>query len=59
MIVVVSDLVYGVSHMYALRQTDGGIHVKLFRDMQEARRWLGLAANESRDHDSWTAPTRL
>jgi len=46
-IVVESDLVYGVSRMYALRQAEGGIDVKPFRDMQEARAWLGLAASES------------
>ena len=41
-IVVSSDVVFGVSRMYELRQLEGGADVKLFRDIGEARAWLGL-----------------
>jgi hypothetical protein len=45
-IVVTSDVVFGVSRMYELRQLEGGADVKLFRDIQEARAWLGLERAE-------------
>jgi hypothetical protein len=45
-IVVTSDVVFGVSSMYELRQLEGGADVKLFRDIQEARAWLGLERAE-------------
>jgi hypothetical protein len=32
--------------MYELRQLEGGADVKLFRDIQEARAWLGLERAE-------------
>lgn len=37
-----SELVFGMSRMYELRKGEHGAEVRAFRDIQEARAWLGL-----------------
>lgn len=37
-----SELVFGMSRMYELRKGEHGAEVRAFRDVQEARAWLGL-----------------
>ena len=41
-IVVESDLLFGLSRMYELSGKEGGAMVEVFKDVQEARTWLGI-----------------
>ena len=40
--VVGSDLMHGMSRVYQAYRDEGSDHMKQFRDMTEARKWLGL-----------------
>lgn len=40
--VVASDLAYGLARMFEIQRTDAPEEVRVFRDVNEARAWLGL-----------------
>jgi hypothetical protein len=42
-IVASKDVVYGMARMYELRTDGDPLLVNVFRDMEEARTWLGLS----------------
>jgi hypothetical protein len=41
-VVVSSDLAFGMARMYQIRRSSAPDEVEVFRDVNEARRWLGL-----------------
>ena len=48
-IVVSQDLAFGMGRMYEMSTSKNFSNVRIFRDMQEARTWLGLAEENSSD----------
>ena len=42
-IVVASDVAFGMARMFQIIREDAPEEVRVFRDIDEARRWLGLA----------------
>ncbi len=40
--VAASDLVFGLARMFEIQRADAPEEVRVFRDMDEARAWLGL-----------------
>jgi hypothetical protein len=40
--VVASDLAFGLARMFEIQRTDAPEEVRVFRDVNEARTWLGL-----------------
>lgn len=45
-IVVAQTVVYGMARMYQILSEEHDPHIGVFRDIDEARAWLGLAPNE-------------
>jgi tetrahydromethanopterin S-methyltransferase subunit E len=41
--VATTDVHYGLSRMYQAFRSDSPLDLRVFRDMREARTWLGLA----------------
>lgn len=46
-IVSANDLVFALSRMYATLMEDSKVSVRVFREMSEAREWLGLPIEEN------------
>jgi hypothetical protein len=50
-IVVSSELSYGLSRMFQMLHEESGENTEVFRDLSEARRWLGLRGEVDPDGD--------
>ena len=46
-IVSANDLVYALSRMYATLMDESSVSVRVFREISEAREWLGLPIEEN------------
>ena len=46
-IVADSDVVFGMARMYSILRSDGSAETEVFRDVEEARAWLGVSRSGS------------
>ncbi len=51
--VATKDVLYGLSQMDATLRTESPAEFRVFRDMSEAREWLGLPANGNDSDSKW------
>jgi hypothetical protein len=51
--VTTKDVVYGLMLMYQTLRTDSPFEFKTFRDMSQARAWLGLPPKAGDSHGPW------